>query len=151
MSDTPKKLHRSRNDRIIAGVCGGIAEYLAIDSTIVRIVFALITVIPNGVGLLAYIIMVIVVPEEPVSETESSGGLNKSVGYVRVVDGRVETSEDRSWLSQRRNLVGLVIILLGVASLIRAIMPSLGWADHMFWPLLVILIGVYLIFTTKRK
>jgi phage shock protein C len=151
MSDTPKKLRRSRQDRVIAGVCGGLAEYLAIDSTIVRIVFALITVIPNGVGLLAYIIMVIVVPEEPASEATTSDHANQPAGYVRVANGRIETSKNSSWLSQRRNLIGLVIILLGVASLMRAIMPSLGWADHVFWPLLVILIGVYLIFTTKRK
>ncbi|MFA6198405.1 MAG: PspC domain-containing protein [Patescibacteria group bacterium] len=151
MTDTPKKLRRSRQDRVIAGVCGGLAEYLAIDSTIVRIVFALLTVIPNGVGLLAYIILAIVVPEEPVIETAASDGGHDSAGYVRVTNGRVETSENTSWLSQRRNIIGLVIIVLGVASLMKATIPSLIWADHVFWPMMVILIGIYLIFTTKRK
>jgi phage shock protein C len=151
MSNAPKKLRRSRKDRVIAGVCGGLAEYLEIDSTIVRIVFALLVIIPNGAGLIVYIIMMIVVPEDPVNETATAGQANESAGFVRVVNGKVESSENETWLSQRRNLIGLIIILLGAASLVKVFLPSLGWADHVFWPLMVILIGVYLIFTTKRK
>jgi phage shock protein PspC (stress-responsive transcriptional regulator) len=59
-----ERLYRSRDDRVLAGVCGGVAEWLDIDPSLVRIVFALL-VITGGIGLLLYIVMAIVVPEEP--------------------------------------------------------------------------------------
>ncbi|MCY3782102.1 MAG: PspC domain-containing protein [Chloroflexi bacterium] len=59
-----KRLYRSRADRRIAGVCGGIAEYLAIDPTIVRILWVVLS-LAGGPGVLLYIIMAAVVPEEP--------------------------------------------------------------------------------------
>ena len=59
-----KKLYRSKKNRKIAGVCGGIAEYFDIDPIIIRLI-TLILVLPAGGGLIAYIIAWIVVPEEP--------------------------------------------------------------------------------------
>lgn len=56
-----KKLYRSMNDKKITGVCGGIAEYMNIDSTIVRLV-AIILVFGWGSGLLAYIVAALVMP-----------------------------------------------------------------------------------------
>jgi phage shock protein C len=62
-----KKLYRSRDDKMIAGVCGGIAEYLEIDPVIVRLV-ALVLLLPGGLpGLLPYIILWIVVPKKPIA------------------------------------------------------------------------------------
>ena len=59
-----KKLYRSRKNRVIAGICGGLAEYFDIDLIIVRLI-TLILVLSFGAGLIAYIIAWIVVPEEP--------------------------------------------------------------------------------------
>ncbi len=59
-----KKLYRSRRDRKIAGVCGGFAEYLEIDSTLVRVVW-LMTAFLVGWGFLGYLIAWIVMPDEP--------------------------------------------------------------------------------------
>ena len=59
-----KKLYRSNTDKKIAGVCGGIAEYLGIDSTIIRLLLVL-AVLFAGVGILAYIIAAIVMPNKP--------------------------------------------------------------------------------------
>ena len=59
-----KKLYRSKKNRKIAGVCGGIAEYFDIDPIIIRLI-TLILVLSAGGGLIAYIIAWIVVPEEP--------------------------------------------------------------------------------------
>lgn len=61
---TNKRLYRSRTDKQMAGVCGGVADYLGIDPTIVRIVWVLLT-LAGGPGLILYIIMALVVPEEP--------------------------------------------------------------------------------------
>ena len=59
-----KKLYRQREDRKIAGVCGGLAEYLNIDSTVVRLIW-LIALICGGFGFIIYIIAWIVMPEKP--------------------------------------------------------------------------------------
>jgi phage shock protein PspC (stress-responsive transcriptional regulator) len=58
-----KRLYRSRTDRMIAGVCGGLAEYFGVDPTLVRVV-AVILALANGIGAIAYVILMIVVPEE---------------------------------------------------------------------------------------
>ncbi len=58
-----KRLYRSKDDRMIAGVCAGLAEYLDIDPTIVRLLFAL-GLIAGGATFWAYLVMMMVVPEE---------------------------------------------------------------------------------------
>lgn len=60
-----KKLYRSVTDKKIAGVCGGLAEYIGMDSTIIRLILVL-AVLFAGVGLLAYIIAALVIPNQPV-------------------------------------------------------------------------------------
>lgn len=58
-----KKLYKSRTDKKICGVCGGLADYLGMDSTIVRLIMALV-ILCAGAGLLAYIIAALVMPFE---------------------------------------------------------------------------------------
>ena len=59
-----KKLYRSNSDKKIAGVCAGLAKYLNIDVTLIRLIWALV-VICGGAGLLAYLVCALVIPEEP--------------------------------------------------------------------------------------
>ena len=59
-----KRLYKSRTSRMLAGVCGGVAEYFSIDPTLVRLVFVLLC-FGWGSGLLAYIIAAVIIPEPP--------------------------------------------------------------------------------------
>jgi phage shock protein C len=59
-----RKLHRSRTDRKLAGVCGGLAQYSNVDATLIRVLFVALTVLA-GVGPVLYLVMWIVVPQEP--------------------------------------------------------------------------------------
>ena len=59
-----KKLYRSRKDKQFAGVCGGIAKFFKIDSSIIRLIWAL-AILCAGTGVLAYIVCAFVIPEEP--------------------------------------------------------------------------------------
>ena len=59
-----KKLYRTKNDKKLAGVCGGIANYIGMDPTIVRVAWAIISCFA-GIGIVAYIVCALVVPEEP--------------------------------------------------------------------------------------
>jgi len=60
----PKRLYRSRTNRRLCGVCGGIGEYFNIDPVIIRLLWILVTLAGGG-GIIAYIIACLIVPEEP--------------------------------------------------------------------------------------
>lgn len=69
MNTNYKQLTRSRTNRMIAGLCAGLGEYFNIDSTIVRLLFVLAFFIGFGGIALVYLIMALVVPEEPINQT----------------------------------------------------------------------------------
>jgi phage shock protein C len=62
--DSTRKLYRSRTNRQVAGVCGGLAEYFNVDVTLIRVLFLLLGVL-GGAGIVLYIAMWIIVPREP--------------------------------------------------------------------------------------
>ncbi|AKB56043.1 Stress-responsive transcriptional regulator [Methanosarcina barkeri 227] len=57
-------MYRSKKNRIIAGVCGGLGEYFKVDPTLIRLLWLLISIVGTGSGLVAYIIAWIIIPEE---------------------------------------------------------------------------------------
>ena len=59
-----KKLYRSNQNRMLAGVCGGIAEYFNIDPTVVRIAWAILSLV-GALGIMAYVICLVLMPENP--------------------------------------------------------------------------------------
>ena len=69
-----RRLLRSRSDRRIAGVCGGLADYFDLDSTIVRVVWVILTIVPCAIifGVLAYIVAWLVIPSEPAATLQPS-------------------------------------------------------------------------------
>lgn len=62
-----RKLYRSRTNRMLGGVCGGLGEYLSLDPTVVRLLWVLFTFV-GASGLLAYLICLLIIPENPVYE-----------------------------------------------------------------------------------
>ena len=65
-----KRLYRSKKDRMLGGVCAGLGEHLDIDPTVIRLIWAVITVISVGTGVLVYILAWILIPEEDPSSSE---------------------------------------------------------------------------------
>jgi phage shock protein C len=73
MSTETKRLYRSRSDRMIAGVCAGMGKYLGIDATVIRLLFALLAIFTGVVpGLILYLIMMFIVPDEPLETPPAS-------------------------------------------------------------------------------
>ncbi len=62
-----KKLYRSNTDKMIAGVCGGLAHYFGVDPTIVRLIFALLVFFGVGSGIVLYIVLALIMPLDPLS------------------------------------------------------------------------------------
>ena len=68
MSSEYKRLYRSQDKRMIAGVCGGLGEFFKIDPTLIRLLFVFATLFYPPTGILVYLVLMLVVPEEPVTQ-----------------------------------------------------------------------------------
>ena len=64
VSRPPKRLYRSGNERVLGGVCGGVAEYYKLDPTVIRILFILLTLV-YGLGIVLYVALWLVMPRNP--------------------------------------------------------------------------------------
>jgi phage shock protein C len=60
-----KRLYRSRKDRIVGGVCGGLGEHIDVDPSIIRLVWVIVTLVSLGIGIIVYLIAWIIIPESP--------------------------------------------------------------------------------------
>ncbi|MBP2073226.1 PspC domain-containing protein [Thermoanaerobacterium butyriciformans] len=133
-----KRLYRSRNQVIIGGVCGGIAEYFDIDVTIVRLIWALIALV-GGTGILLYIIAWIVVPENP-HQLKNSDFNSSDVNEVKDTENaKVVTSGKRSG-----EIFGWILIAIGVYLLVRTFIP--WYYLKLFWPVILIAFGLLFVF-----
>ncbi len=71
-----KRLYRSREGRLVAGVCAGLGAYFGIDATIVRLIFAAFTIF-FGMGILLYLLAWLIIPEEGEKTSIAEGFLNR--------------------------------------------------------------------------
>lgn len=157
MSET--RLHRSVNGRVIGGVAGGLADFFGMDPTIVRLIFVLLAVFGGG-GVLLYIILWIVLPEKNISSSysfssSSSGpptGSDSGVGETYDGFGKQpnESYPGNDVQTKRKfegSLIGgLVLILIGSFFLAERFIPRISFGD--FWPLLLVVVGLVLIFNS---
>jgi phage shock protein PspC (stress-responsive transcriptional regulator) len=147
-----KKLYRSKKDQIIGGVCGGIAEYFGIDPTLVRLAFVLFALI-EGAGIIAYIIAWIIIPERPegqstkseeeVYDVELNSDDKDEEGEYRAEEKNSPHEEKKS-KEQRKRILGLILVALGIFFIIDSWIPGLYW--RRFWPVVLIGLGVLLIY-----
>jgi phage shock protein C len=145
------RLYRSADDRMLAGVAGGLAEMLDIDPSIVRIVWAVLVVLTGGLALLVYIVMAIVVPERPIGvEVRHQGG--SDAAGMGATEGAVPTTSASPGRARRRDrsdgtrgglVAGLVLILIGGFFLVRELIPSIDLG--FWWPTVAIGLGVVLV------
>ena len=75
----PRKLYRRANDRVLAGVCGGFADYFDIDTTLIRVLWVILSLF-YFIGVIAYIVLALVIPVEPVVDVERSPGGSGGLG-----------------------------------------------------------------------
>ena len=153
----PRQLYRSRTNKVIFGVCGGLGKYFDIDPLIFRIIFVLLAV-GGGAGVLIYIIMALIVPMEPVEGAPSThpGDAKERINQFaqEVREGAHnfanEMKSSREWRGQvHHSTAGIIIIVVGILLLLNNIFPQHWWRWNIFWPAAIILLGIFII--TKRK
>lgn len=127
-SEAPTRvLRRSSEDKIIAGVCGGLGRYLGVEPILLRIAFVVLT-IAGGSGILLYIVAVLLIPQERPGDR---------LGSIRSMPG-----------ATGRILAGTALIALGTILLLDRFLP---WFDRVIGPVTLIAIGVaVLVWGTRR-
>jgi phage shock protein C len=161
------RLYRSREDRMLFGVAGGMARYLDIDPSIVRIVWALLA-IAGGAGLLLYIVAAIVIPEAPVgwAPSPASAGQDEAGASISgapggspdAAPGGTATSGPawgyRAGVERRERgggavVLGLVLVVVGAWFLLQRFIPQVD--SGVLWPIVLLLLGGALVVGALRR
>jgi phage shock protein C len=133
-AEPEQRLTRSRDERVIAGVCGGLARYLGIDPVLVRIA-ALLLIFAGGVGVVLYVIGWIAIPEERPA-----------------VEGVVEPEDDldEDELERRRGaaILGILFVVVGIFFLLDEVWPDVSW--QYIWPVALIGVGLAIVLRGRR-
>ncbi len=158
-----ERLYRSRKNRVFGGVAGGLAEYLNIDPVLARIIFVIVTFF-NGLGLLLYVILWIVVPEEPLvaanfnqepqtgepqpgeekTGSESSGEYSQTEQQYSQQDFAPKKTSGNG-----RLISGVILIGIGVLFVAKNFFPFFHLVD--LFPIILVAVGIALIFNAVRN
>jgi phage shock protein C len=137
-----RRLYRCRENRVIAGVASGVAEFFGLDPTLVRVLWFL-SIFFGGVTLLVYIGLAIIVPLEPVSAEAATAAAGTG--------GEPEGHRHRAHGSGRWTTVfGIALILFGGLALLGAVLPDVASWRYL-WPLFIIGIGAVLVAGAMRR
>ena len=132
------RLTRSETDKMIAGVCGGLAEYLNLDPVWVRLLFVLL-LFASGIGAPIYLILWVIMPREAVAGEPGNTVLQDNF------DDLSQTVSEKVGRLNRPSTVGTLLILFGIYFLFS----QTGWFNWLsgaiFWPIVFIGIGVYML------
>jgi phage shock protein C len=120
-------VRRSRSERVLAGVCGGVGRYLGVDPVLLRIAF-IILALANGLGVIAYVVAWVAIPEERPGQPPAAAP-----------EARRETG---------RLVLGGSLVVLGLVLLVDRLAPDL---DELFWPVAVVAVGVAVMLVGLRR
>jgi phage shock protein PspC (stress-responsive transcriptional regulator) len=159
----PARLERSLTNKVVAGVCGGIAEYLQVDATLVRVFFVVGTIVTGGLGLLGYVVLVVLMPlpGQPAPFVKTSGVTTSTVEDAASGDPAASAPvaaapvapapADREAAERRRWAFGLFLIALGAIFMFgnAGLFRIVRW--DLVWPLVLIAIGVLFLVQRERR
>ena len=137
------RLTRSDTDKVIAGVCGGLAAYVDLDPVIVRLAFVIL-IFASGIGLPIYLVLWVIMPHGDAVDQSNSEIYQKNIEEMGT------TMKDSVNRYGRQGTMGVLLILLGAFFLLQ----QLGWLSGLgggfFWPLLIIGVGIYFLFRRSQ-
>jgi phage shock protein PspC (stress-responsive transcriptional regulator) len=139
-----RSLYRCRHDRRIAGVAAGVAEFFDLDPTLVRLVWFL-SIFFGGFGLLLYIVMAIIVPNEPLSDEELRAESSIDAASPHRHAGRSGNG------GVGMTFVGIALIAFGALALANTFFVEWGYSGSFLWPGFILAIGVLLLAAAFRR
>jgi phage shock protein PspC (stress-responsive transcriptional regulator) len=141
-------ISRSRQNRILGGVAAGLAEYLSIDAIVVRVLFV-VSVLFSGIGVLLYLIMWMVIPEErfePYSNINDNG-VNNSNNTENANDINFTITQNKK--NDGKVVFGIILIVVGFFFLGIEVFSFINFKDLI--PILLVGAGIYLVWNSKSK
>lgn len=142
-----KKLQRSKTNRVISGICGGMGEYLNIDPIFFRILFV-IFLFAGGASILLYIVLIFVIPEgEGKNPIESGKEEIKDFADKAKQEAQKIAAQTKGGniITTARVIIGLMVILIGLVVLFRQIFPMSWFRWDIFWELAIIAVGLIIV------
>ena len=145
--ETTERLYRSKSNKVVGGVSGGLADYFSIDVVLIRVAFVLLAMFGGG-GVLIYIIMWIVIPAQQNYFSTQNHNTNNPTNENEVDEQEMFVSDERAHNKPVKNsnaglFTGIILIFAGMLFLADRLMPWYNITD--FWPLLLVVIGVIMI------
>jgi len=136
---------------MIGGVCGGLARYLRIDATLVRLFFILLALGGSGIGVFVYLLLWIIVPLEG-QKRDTSLQDNVRTGSEEIAERTRQMGDELRNIVRNPNpraglLIGAALIVLGIIFLLENLkLPWLNWLNYdVIWPILLVLGGIALL------
>lgn len=148
--DNQSKLVRSETDRIIAGVAGGIAKYFNVDTTLVRLIFVLITVF-GGSGILIYIVLWIIIPRESYAGLSTDESIKANVDEMRERAHKFAEDARSHRRTNSRPLIGAILLFLGVLFLLSNFGYFAFFSLSRLWPIFLVLLGLAILMRGRRQ
>lgn len=142
------RLYRSPTDRVVSGVAGGLAVWLNLDPSIVRIAWVLLAIVSGGVFALVYIVMMIVVPLPPAGWVPQPRDAAPTAGDPPQWSSAPAPASRAAWSNAPGIVLGIVLILVGTWFLFRRYI-DIDW--DIVWPFVVIGIGVLLMLAAAAR
>lgn len=138
----PRRLFRSADNKVIAGVCGGLGEYLGLDPVVVRLVFVLLLVF-GGSGLLLYLVFWLVIPSENSLRKNPDSAIREN---AREIDEKARKIFPNALLSGRA-IFGIALVVIGALYFVeKSGCCSFIFRWELVFPALLILLGLALVF-----
>ncbi len=167
-----KRLFRSKSDRMIWGVCGGLAKYFGIDPAVVRLI-AVLTIFLGGFGIPAYIILAIVMPAEGSTTSEPRETIMENVQEMKATAQQLGRDLESTFGSAKKPeptatappptspssaeprrgfwIVGVILIVLGVIYFLSNLGFFWWLGARYIWPGVLIIIGLLIMWSARRR
>lgn len=140
------RLYRSTTDSMLGGVCAGLGDYFNFDPNLIRLLFVVLAVAP-GIGIPAYILLWLLVPEEEEREDATLGerireGADDIAEHARSLAGKLEDKSGPA-APMASFAIGAVLVVVGIGFLLRNLgFTWMNWVARVWvWPSLLILVG----------
>ena len=145
-----RRLYRSRTDRVLGGVCGGLGAHFDTDPLIFRLVFVLVTLM-GGSGILIYLIMLLVVPREPAGALLATAASAPARADVEPALGPSSEEAAPARTPGRGGVAGVILVALGALFLASNLGLFWWWKWKVLWPLVLIALGLWLLLKRNGK
>jgi len=141
--ENKKKLERDTQNKVLGGVCSGLANYFDVDAALIRVLLTVLFFF-GSMGFWLYVILWIVMPAAKTNVEMASGQETDGASHAVMEEVNDNTQENK-----RSPLFGLILIGIGAIGLFHRYVPRFDWQT--LWPIMLIVLGIVLLLPSKNR